>query len=284
MTSTASTFNARLFYSYCHRDQRHKADMQKSLSLLKRQGLLTEWSDQLILPGQSISSKIRNEMDRADIFVFLLSQDFIASPECMKEWYYAKNTLSKNRLVFRIPIIVDGCAWKDLLKSDDLKALPDDGKPVTAFDTASIPWDQVYTGIKKVIDQLRNTFTARQEFLDELSETEFFSQKSITLADIFIFPVLKYYPPQTDQVELVEDSVTSESQLLEKKYVLIHGDDMSGKTALCRHLFLHLNQQSEAVLLLDLSQVISRPYEKRYLQAYQTQFNGDYSLWKENPR
>ena len=283
MTSKTTTFSARLFYSYCHRDKRHKADMEKSLSLLRRDGFLTEWSDQLILPGQRISTKVRKEMDRADILVFLLSQDFIASDECMTEWDYAKGTLSRNRLIFRIPIIVDECGWKDFLGSDDIKALPKDGKPVTNFDNISTPWNQVYEGLKNVIDHLRNNFTPRQEFLNELDETEFFSQKNIRLEDIFIFPILKCYPPQTENVELIEDKITSEPQLLDKKHALIHGEEMSGKTALCRHLFLYLCRESAAVLFLDLGQVVGRFNEKLFLQSYQTQFNGDYALWKRNP-
>ena len=283
MTSKTSTFTARLFYSYCHRDKRHKADMEKSLSLLRKHGFLTEWSDQLILPGQNISPAVRKEMDRANILVFLLSRDFIASDECMKEWDHAKGTLSSKRLIFRIPIIIDKCAWKDLLGSDDIRALPEDGRPVTNFNNTPTPWHQVYEALKSVIEELRNNFTPRQEFCNELAETEFFSQKNIKLGDIFIFPILKYYPPQTDNVELVEDKITSEPQLLDKNYALIHGEEMSGKTALSRHIFLYLCGNNEAVLFLDLSQIRGKPNEKLFLQLYEDQFNGDYSLWKRNP-
>lgn len=252
------------------------------MSHLRRSGVLTEWSDREILPGQKISEKIRKEMDRADIFVFLLSQNFIASDECMKEWNYAKQSLATSKPVFRIPIILADCAWMDLLESDDVKALPDDGKPVDQFDNTDTPWQQVYEGLKEVTDQLRENFTPRQKFLDEIEETGFSSQKNIKLDDIFIFPTLKYYPLQAKSVELVEEEITSESQLLSKKHILIHGEDTSGKTALSRHLFLFLCNQSKAVLLVDSDQVTGKPREKTFLQAYQEQFNGDYSLWAQN--
>ncbi len=257
--------------------------MEKSLSLLRRDGLLKEWSDQLILPGQPISQRVREEMDQADILVFLLSQDFLASDECMKEWNYAKGTLSSDRSIFRIPVIVSTCAWEDLLESDDIKALPKDGKPVTSFHAMDTAWHQVYNGLKTVIEQLRQNFTPRPEFLTELNETEFFSQHHISLSDIFIFPTLKCYPPQTEKIELIEETVTSGTQLLEKKRVLIHGEEMSGKTALSRHLVLHLYEKSEAALLLDLNQARGQPIDKLLLQSYQAQFHGDYTLWKKNP-
>ena len=283
MTSNSANFSARLFYSYCHKDERHKDAMEKSLSLLRRDGLLKEWSDQLILPGQPISQKVRAEMDRADVLVFLLSQDFLASNECMKEWDYAKDVLSSKGPIFRIPIIVTDCAWKDLLNADDIKALPKDGQSITSFDIIDTAWHQVYEGLKAVIEQIRRNFTPRPEFLMELNETDFFSQSDINLEDLFIFPTLKCYPPQPSKVALVEESVTSPDQLLGKRCVLIHGEEMSGKTALSRHLTLHLCRKSEAVLFLDLSQARGQRIDKLLLQSYQAQFHGDYDLWKKSP-
>lgn len=171
-------FIARLFYSYCHKDKQHKEEMEKSLSLLRQHDLLREWSDRLILPGQPISSEVQEEMSRADILVFLLSPNFIASNECIKEWNYAKTTLSKKRIIFRIPIIVDHCAWKDLLESDDIKALPRDGQPVTSFSNSAIAWHQVYEGLKLVIDKVRNNFTAKEAFLNKINETVFFLKRT----------------------------------------------------------------------------------------------------------
>ena len=78
----------RLFYSYSHADSEHQEDMEKALSLLRQDGLLHDWSDREILPGQSISAAVQSELDAADIICFLLSQDFIASEACMAEWRY----------------------------------------------------------------------------------------------------------------------------------------------------------------------------------------------------
>lgn len=67
-----SNFTARLFYSYSHKDTRHRECLEKSLALLRDEGLLKEWSDQAILPGEEIPTAIRNNMNRADIVVFYL--------------------------------------------------------------------------------------------------------------------------------------------------------------------------------------------------------------------
>ena len=123
MESKNSTFHANLFYSYCHKDEKYRESMETSLSLLKREGLLDDWSDQKILPGQSISQKIEEKINEADIMVFLVSQHFIASDACMQEWERAQQ-IGVDKLIFRIPIILTACAWEDMLSGDDLKALP----------------------------------------------------------------------------------------------------------------------------------------------------------------
>ena len=238
--TTDNTFQAKLFYSYSHTDDRYRANMERALSLLKREKLLQDWSDLNILPGRPISKEIREKMDETDIFVFLLSRDFIASEPCMKEWEYAKQLATQGKLIFRIPVILRDCAWEDLLGDDDIKALPEDAKPVTSGDEDTA-WKQVYEGIKRVIDELRRTFVPKLEFIEKMEKTDFAAQQHIKLQDIFIFPTLSYYPPKSDDGRLRREEIEDQVGLLEKNHILIHGEDMSGKTALGRYLFSFFN-------------------------------------------
>ena len=282
MTSDGTAFNANLFYSYSHKDAQHKSDMETALSLLKKDNLLKDWSDQNILPGQTISKEIKEKMDEADIFVFLLSPDFIASDACMEEWEYAKQLVAEGKPIFRIPIILRECPWKDWLSNDGIKALPKDGKSVANFDDKDTAWLQVYEGIKIVINQLRETFTPKSELIREMEITDFVSMEHVTLQDIFVFPTLSYYPPQAKDGPLERETIKDQAELLAKKYLLIHGAEMSGKTALGRHLFLSLTKdQSTPVLHIDLQEVSGKFNEKIFSDAYYRQFSGDYSRWKE---
>ena len=107
-----------------------------------------------------------------------------------------------------------------------LKALPKDGRPVTNFGSRDAAWLQVYEGIKNVIEKLRNCFSVREEFIDEITKIDFISQQkqNISLSDLFVFPSLYF---NTDHnVTFVVDNV---NQIIEKKYALIDGDDLSGK-------------------------------------------------------
>ena len=280
MSIKIESFSATLFYSYCHEDERYKADMEKSLALLRQNDLLREWSDQKILPGQSISAAIESQIQKADIFVFLLSQSFVNSQECMKEWTRAKTISETERLVFRIPIILEDCAWQDLLKHDDLKALPKDGHAVCTFSLESTAWKQVYDGVKSVIETLRRNLAPKEEFLREIQSTEFIAQKTIDLSKLYVFPKLSCYSPKKNATNLTEDLIKSETELLNKELVLVHGEEMSGKTALVRHLFLSMVKASKPVLYMDLSSISGRPREKHFRDAYQREFEGDYALWK----
>ena len=282
MKTDRNAFHANLFYSYSHRDARYRKNMNTVLSQLRRQQLLQEWSDLNILPGQPISSKIREKMDETDIFVFLLSPDFIDSDECMKEWKHAKQLSAEGKLIFRIPIIVRDCPWKDLLHNDNPKALPEDGTAIANFDNEDTAWMQVYENIKDVINELRRTFIPKLEFIREMEETEFAAEDAIRLQDIFVFPTLLYFSPETKSSRLEMETIKDSADLLAKKYTLIHGADMSGKTALGRYLFLSLAQDpSTPVLHIDLQEVSRKPEEKVFSDAYYRQFSGDYSLWKQ---
>ncbi len=282
MKNNKSNFHASLFYSYCHKDAQFREDMEKSLALLEQDELLASWSDQNILPGQSIPMEINEKMSKADIIVFLFSSDFIGSRACMEEWEYAKQLTTQGKTLARIPIILRDCAWQDALANDDIMALPQDGKAITAFERQDQAWLQVYEDIKTVINQLRSTFTPKTEFLNKFEKTDFLSQHHIKLQDIFVFLTLSCYSPDKGDGLIQREQIENQKQLLGKKYVLIHGDDMSGKTALGRHLFLSLaNQRSTPVLHIDLQEISGNSEEKIFRVAYHQQFNGDYSLWKK---
>ena len=64
--SSQPQFTIKLFYSYCHKDSKHREDMEKSLTLLRDQdGILKYWSDQQILPGQDIPERIEERIKPA---------------------------------------------------------------------------------------------------------------------------------------------------------------------------------------------------------------------------
>ena len=279
-----SSFSVKLFYSYSHKDAKHKEEMEKYLSLLRNQDkILKTWSDECIRPGQNISASIIKEIESSDIIVFLLSQEFIASKACMEEWHRSCDIAKKKPHVIRIPIILSECTWKKVNGMPDLKALPKDGTPIIEYEHASKAWNQIYDGLKDIIEDLRNQFTMKETFRKEMEKTEFFSQENIKLSDIFVFPSIRSYNMKgsTDDPEKTIKEIRNENDLLGNDYILIHGDRLSGKTTLCRHLLFTLADSGKPVLYIDLlKKTGTSARESVFAQEYEQQFRGDYTLWK----
>ena len=266
-----------LFYSYSHKDIVYKKGMETALALLRRDGFLMDWSDAQILPGQSISSTVRTKQSESQISVFLLSPDFLDSDECLREWQHAKQLAESGTLLFRVPIIIRECAWLDFLEDDDLKALPSDGTPVSSYDDPDTAWQQVYEGISAVVDELRNTHSARPTFLDELDAIELPSLKPVALSDLFVFPNLVEY--KYGKTVLHESVISSFDQLRGRDRTIIYGQEKSGKTALARQLVFSHIQDGDPVLFLDMGTATCGPKHDWLRRTYEDQFHGDYNLW-----
>ena len=53
------------------------------LATLRDDGTISHWHDRLITPGSDWSREIERELEQADIVLFLVSPDFMASDYCL---------------------------------------------------------------------------------------------------------------------------------------------------------------------------------------------------------
>ena len=263
----------KLFYSYSHRDEGLRKNIEKHLALLKDEGLIDEWHDREILAGQEIHEEIDNHLETSDIILLLLSPDFLASPECKKEMNKALAQKEKNDKIV-IPVIARPCAWKDHGKISDLLAIPTDGKPITKWDNTDDAFLDIYENIKKIAAQ--TPARLRPEFRDDLTQVEFISQhkENIKLDDLFVFPNIDR--------ENSKRRISKFRDLWAKsKHVVIKGDDRSGKTVVCRKLFLDEIENGTPSILICGSDVSSPVnHERTIKRKFQEQFSGSYSYWK----
>lgn len=139
-----------VFYSYSHADSSHKKNIEKFNTLLRNEGLISEWSDKEILPGKNINNEIEKALMGADLIIFLVSIDFIASPACKKEWDSA-NKISKEKNKSLVSIIVRDCPWLDFENMSESLVLPYDGKPIALWDSEDSAWMSVYSNIRKLV-------------------------------------------------------------------------------------------------------------------------------------
>src|SRR5262249_46763165 len=155
MTSPKSDpASVRLFYSYSHKDEALREELEKHLSLLKRQNILHDWHDRQISAGREWEGAINENLEAADIILLLVSSDFLASSYCYdKEMTRALEKHEAGEACV-IPLIVRPVYWSGAPFSK-LQALPEDGKPVTIWPNREEAWTDVTKGIARAIEELR---------------------------------------------------------------------------------------------------------------------------------
>jgi len=261
-----------VFISYSHKDDDSRKELEKWLVALKDNGMIDSWSDVNIIPGDRLMNKISKKMDEADIIVLLLSQDYLASKSCKDEMDYALNTPQKKV----IPIILKDCTWLET-GCKELLALPKDGKAINKWENMEEAWQSIYQGMKIAINELRNSFGIRDDFLKELQKIEFATQnnKAATLDEIFVFPNIKLYQ-DAFKTEDIQCDFFLETK---KKSILIRGREFSGKTALLKWLFLKLREKYSPIILDAEDIHKSRNFDKHLEKEFSNQLTGDFDAW-----
>lgn len=123
---------ASVFFSYSHADEALRDQLEKQLSLLKRQGIIDVWHDRRIGAGQNFARQIDHHVETDDIILLLVSSDFLDSDYCYdKEMTRAMQRHEAAEAIV-IPVILRACDWHGA-PFGKLNASPPDGRPVTQF-------------------------------------------------------------------------------------------------------------------------------------------------------
>ncbi|WP_428428779.1 toll/interleukin-1 receptor domain-containing protein [Pararhizobium sp.] len=121
---------ASVFFSYSHADEALRDQLEKQLSILKRQGVIETWHDRRIGAGEEIDKAISENLMSADILLLLISPDFINSDYCYdREMTVAMERHERGDAVV-IPVILRACQWHGA-PFGKLNATPPDGRPIT---------------------------------------------------------------------------------------------------------------------------------------------------------
>jgi hypothetical protein len=148
----------KLFYSYSHKDERFRQQLQTHLSLLKRQNLIEEWHDRMIGPGDEWEPEIDQRLLDADVVLLLVSPDFLASDYCYEREMKMALERHRRRQARVLPVILRPVDWQSPPSPiGHLQALPRDGKPIDNFRKRDSAWLEVANGIRRVVTELLRT-------------------------------------------------------------------------------------------------------------------------------
>lgn len=149
----------RLFYSYSHMDESLRDELEKQLTMLKRQAVIAEWHDRKISAGIEWKGQIDEHLESSDIILLLLSPDFLASDYC----YDVEATRALERhesgSVRVISVILRACEWKETPFAK-LQLLPTDGKHVKSWRDRDEAFLDVAKGIRIAANELRGSRNA----------------------------------------------------------------------------------------------------------------------------
>ena len=217
-------------------------------------------------------------MQNADIVCLFISANFLASIPCIVEKKDALELRKKKGIVV-VPIILSACGWLDDKEISSLLALPEDGKPISGFTDANEAWKNVYARIKYIIEkvvkikQLKIT-KAFSDFLQNIELlTRAHSQKEeVLLDDIFVYPELEKYD-DLREYEKKESSEKLIGDFCDYSKILIAGENQSGKTTLCKKIFMKLREMKFVPVYISgktnhyqgkIENKISKAYKEQY--------------------
>ena len=142
-----------IFYSYAHKDEKYREQLEKHLSILKREGVIRGWHDRKIGAGTEWHKTIDDRMKSARIILLLVSSDFLASDYCYDIEMQQAMERHEEGTARVIPIILRDCDWSGALFSK-LQALPRDAKAITLWSNIDSAFTNVAKGIREAVEEL----------------------------------------------------------------------------------------------------------------------------------
>ena len=139
-----------VFVSYSHKDEAFRRELDSHLAMLRRQGVIEVFTDHCIPAGGEFDEAIRQELERADVVLLLVSADFLNSEYCFgveMQRSIERHDAGQCRVV---PIIVRPCDWEPA-PFRKLKALPKDGKPVASWADHDEPFSEVAKALRTML-------------------------------------------------------------------------------------------------------------------------------------
>ncbi len=151
---------AKVFCSYSHADDKFRSQLEKHLALLSQQDAIHVWHDRRIDPGADWKTEIDKNLEEADIVLFLVSADFMASRYCTGIEMKRALERQKSGSTHVVPILIRKCDLEGAPFAG-LQWLPTGSKPVKNWSDRDEAWTNVAKGIRGVVASLETGATRR---------------------------------------------------------------------------------------------------------------------------
>lgn len=141
----------KVFISYSHRDESALERLHTHLAMLRRDNMIDEWYDREILAGADIDEDISAQLERCDVFLALVSPDFLFSDYCYEREMQRAIERHEAGELRVIPIIIEPCDWK-ASPLQRFKALPKDGKAISEWTNENAAYLDIVAELRRIIE------------------------------------------------------------------------------------------------------------------------------------
>lgn len=150
------------FIAYSRKDSEIKRGLIDHLNPLKRALNLNIWHDECIEPGQEWKPLIEQQLNQTDLFLFLISVDFMNSDFITQVEFKTAIERHNNKQSIVIPIIIRYCQWDIEFDFDGLlfnlnkfQVLPEGAKPIDEWKSQDQAFNNIAGGIRKVLNSIK---------------------------------------------------------------------------------------------------------------------------------
>lgn len=140
------------FIMYARKDKRYREELEEHLAPLIRAGKISLWSDREIQPGEVWDKIIKENLQKSELVLMLISIDFFNSDFIEDtEMKIAFNRFENGESRI-LPIIVRPCAWKEYPRLASIQVSPEGGAPVSQAKNKDEAWTEIVHHIRKIAD------------------------------------------------------------------------------------------------------------------------------------
>jgi internalin A len=145
----------KVFLSYSHKDEAYRERLEIHLSMLKREGHIDAWHDRKIQAGDDWNQQIEENLRQADVIIFMLSPDFLASDYIWnKELKIAQERLKRKEAVTLVPILLRHCDTTNLELLEKQRLPPtysDSLKWVADYPNPDVAYLEIVKGLRAIL-------------------------------------------------------------------------------------------------------------------------------------
>jgi internalin A len=143
-----------LFICYAHANERLVKQLKPSLTVLARRGYIAPWRDTDLVPGEDWDETIKGKLSNAQMILFMVSRQFLASHYITTEERPLAMRLMAEKKAVVLPVLLLPCSWKaeDFAR---LEKLPRKDDPVSSFNPRDQAWALAEEGIVRAVEKFR---------------------------------------------------------------------------------------------------------------------------------